>query len=281
MGPMSATSFTVINMLEIFNYNFMIRAAIAGIITAVIAPLIGSFLVVKRYSLIADTLSHIALAGVAIGLLTHTQPLYTAVIFTVIVSIVIEFVRSKADLSADAVLAMFLPGGLALSLVLLSLAGGFNSNLFSYLFGSITTVRQEELLMMFALGVTVVGIVTIYYRQFLYASFDEESARVNGINVRAINTLLVILTAITVSLSMRIIGILLVGALMVIPVTTAMQIGKSFKASLLLSILFANVSVIAGLVISFYYNLPAGGSIVLFALCIFLLVAAKKRLLRL
>lgn len=264
-------------MLEIFQYSFMIRAFLAGLMIAVIAPLIGSFLVIRRYSLIADALSHVALAGVAIGLLFGTQPLITTAILTVIASIAIEKLRVSKNIPGDVVLAMFIPGGLALAIVLISVANGFNANLFTYLFGSITTVKEGELWLTLGLGLSTIAVTVLLYKKLLYSSFDEESAKVSGVPVGLVNTILVILTAITVSLSMRVVGILLIGALMVIPVVTAMQIARSFYQSVLFSVGFALFSVTTGLFLAYYFNLPAGGAIVLLSLGIFGLVALFKR----
>lgn len=265
-------------MLDIFQYDFMIRAFIAGLVIAVVAPIIGHFLVMKRFSLIADTLSHIALAGVAIGLLTGTQPLITTVIVTVLAAFAIEKIRTAQNISGETVLAMFLPGGLALAVVLLSFSNGFNANLFSYLFGSITTVRSEEVLLIVGLGAVAVSVIVFGFKNFLFAAFDEESAQVSGVPVKTTNTVLLILTAVTVSLAMRIVGILLVGALMTIPVVTSMLIATSFKHSIYLSIVYAAMSVWLGLFAAFYVNIPAGGAIVLLALGLFLLTALVKKI---
>lgn len=263
-------------MLEIFQYSFMVRAFIVGLLIAVIAPLIGNFLVVRRFSLIADTLSHIALAGIGLGLLLGTQPLPVTVVVTVLAGLAIEWLRSHRKLPAEAVLAMFLPGGLAISVVLISLANGFNTNLFSYLFGSITTVRPEELGLV--LGLAMAALLTVWrlYRQLLYTSFDEEAARVSGIRVGLVNSALLTLTAVTVTLAMRVVGVLLIGALMVIPAVTAMQLARSFRQSLFLSVGLAVLAVVAGLLAAYYLNLPAGASIVLFSLGLFGLSALRK-----
>jgi zinc transport system permease protein len=264
-------------MLEIFSYSFMVRAFIAGIVIGVVAPLIGTFLVARRYSLIADTLGHISLAGVAIGLLLNINPLVSALILSILMSLVIDKLRSNKLVSGESALAMLLSGGLALAIVLISLAKGFNVDLFSYLFGSITTVNTTDLLLIIPLGVIIAITVVIYYKQFLYISFDEEGARLSGINVPAFNILLMVLTAIIVSLSIRIVGSLLIGALIVIPVVTAGQIARSFKASLYLSVLFSVISVIAGLFASYYFNLAAGGTIVLVALIIFAITSFFRK----
>lgn len=264
-------------MLEIFSYSFMIRAFLAGMMIAVIAPAIGNFLVVRRFSLIADTLSHLALSGVAIGLLLHTQPIITTVIVTIIAALAIEKIRTSKNLPGEAVLAMFLPGGLALSIVLISIANGFNANLFSYLFGSITTVTSVDLWVILALGIITLSLLLVFYRKLLFAAFDEESAKVSGINVSLINIILIVLTAVTVSVSMRVVGILLIGALMVIPVVTAMQIAKSFFQTVLYSIVFSLLAVVIGLFTSYYLDLPAGGVIVLFSLAMFSVIAFFKK----
>lgn len=266
-----------LNMFDIFQYSFMVRAFLAGAMIAVIAPLIGNFLVIRRFSLIADTLSHVALAGVAVGLLIGTQPLLTTVLFTVAASYLIERLRAGKNIPGEAVLAMFLPGGLALSIVLISLANGFNANLFSYLFGSITTVQQADLWLILMLGIVTLTTILIFYKKLLFSSIDEEGARVSGIPVELMNMTLIILTAITISLSMRVVGALLIGALIVIPVVTGMQIGRSFKQSVYFSIMFALIAVFAGLFAAYYFNLPAGGAIVLFSLGIFSVTALLRK----
>lgn len=256
-------------MLDIFQYSFMARAFIAGIAIAVMAPLIGNFLVMRRYSLIADTLAHIALAGVAIGLFIGIYPLFTAVIVAVISAVAIEKLRSNRKISGETVLAMFLPAGLSLALILINLSKGLNINIFSYLFGSISTVAPQDLRLIIVLGAGTLAAVGIFYKQLLYVCFDQEGAKISGIRVGLINGVLMALTAIIVSLAIRVVGALLIGALMVIPVVTATNISKSFKKNILFSICFALLSVITGLYFSYYLDLPAGAAIVLTSLIIF------------
>jgi len=263
-------------MLDIFTYSFMIKAFIAGIVIGTIAPLIGTFLVARRFSLIADTLGHISLAGIALGLLLHINPILTALVASIATAILVDKIRQNKHISGESALAMLLSGGLALAIVLIGLAQGFNVDLLSYLFGSITTVTSFDLYLIVPLGLLIIAVVYIFYKQFLYIAFDEEGARVSGINVKILNILLMVLTATAVSLSIRIIGSLLIGALLVIPVTTASQISKSFRQSLLLSVIISLVSVIAGLFASFYLNLPAGGAIVLISLIIFAFTYISK-----
>lgn len=263
---------------DLFQYGFMVRAFLAGIIVAIVAPFIGNFLVVRRLSLVADTLSHVALTGVAIGLLIGVDPLVTTIIATVVTAYIIEEIRSSEYVSAESILAMILPGGLALALILISLANGFNTNLFTYLFGSITTVTETDIWVILSLGVGIGGVLMTFYREFTYTSFDEVSARTSGISVKLFNHLFMILIALTVSVAMKVVGALLIGALMIIPVITAMQVVKGFKASIIASIGVACASVFVGLVVSYYANLPGGATIVVSLICMFCVAFFMKKL---
>lgn len=255
----------------------MIRAFLAGILIAVIAPLSGTFLVARRYALIADSLAHVSLAGVAIGLLTGTYPILTALVIAILAAVLIEKLRSSRRVSGDTALAMFLSGGLALAVVLIGLARGFNVDLFSYLFGSITTVRPQDIWVILGLGIVVLATVVLLYKEFLFLSFDDEAAAVSGLPTRALNTIFVILTVVTVVLSMRIVGALLIGALMVIPVVTASQFARSFRQTILIAVVLSLLAVIGGLFVSYYFDLAAGGVIVLLALLLFGFTALVSR----
>lgn len=264
------------NMLEIFHYSFMIRAFLAGGVIGVIAPLIGVFLVAKRYSLMADSLAHVSLAGVALGILLGIYPVYTAIAVAIGAALVIEKLRSQQHVSGELALAMFLSAGLAIAVVLMSFGHGFNIDLLAYLFGSITTVSVQDVLVISILGTVVLAFIAFLYQQFMYLSFDEEAAQVSGVRIPLLNTLLMILTAVTVSVAMRIVGVLLIGALMVIPVVTATQLRRSFSQTILISVALSLVSVLTGLFGSFYLNLPAGGAIVVSSLVLFFLSLLKK-----
>jgi zinc transport system permease protein len=258
-------------MLEIFQYDFMVRAFIAGLAIAIIAPLIGTFLVVRRYSLMADTLAHVSLLGVSFGLLLRINPIVTALGISVLASAAIEKLRRERKIFGESVLALFLTGSLAIATVLISISKGFNGSLFSYLFGSIATVSQIDLYLILSLGLVVLLTVYLLYKELFAISFDEELAGVNGLPVKVLNLALVALAAITVSLSMRIVGVLLISALMVIPVLAAMQYKRNFKQTLWLAVLFSLLSVLVGLVSSYYLDLASGGTIVIIALIIFFL----------
>ena len=264
-------------MFDIFQYGFMIRGFEAGIIIAVIAPLIGIFLVLRRYSLIADTLSHVSLAGVAIGLLLKVNPLITAIIASVLSSIAIERLRISKRIFGESALSIFLSGSLALAIILIGLAHGFGVDLLSFLFGSITTVKQFDVYIIAVLGILVVAAIIAFYKELLYVTVDEEAAKVSGIPAKFINILLIILSAFTVALSIPIVGVLLISALIVIPVVTALQLKTSFKNTILIAESFSLISVITGIIVSFYLNLSPGGTIVLLAIAIFVLTLFVKK----
>lgn len=255
-------------MLDMFQYSFIIRGFEAGIIIALIAPVIGIFLVLRRYSLIADTLSHVSLAGVAIGLLLKINPLITAIISAVVSSLVIERLRTSKRIFGESALAVFLSGSLALAIILISLAHGFSVDLFNYLFGSITTVKQTDVSIIFILGLLVIAGIFAFYKELVYITVDEEAAKVSGIPTRFINILFIILAALTVALSIPIVGVLLIGALIVIPVVTALQLRQSFRRTIFIAQAVSVFSVIAGIISSFYLNVSTGGTIVLISLCL-------------
>lgn len=257
-------------MLEIFEFDFMIRAFTAGLIVAVIAPVIGTFLVVRRYSLLADAIAHVSLAGVAVGLLTKSNPVITAAVVSVLTAFGIEKLRGAKKIFGESALALFLWGGLASAVVIISLARGFNVDLFSFLFGSIITVASADLYYILIFGALILAAVILFYKELFLVSFDEELARVNGLHAVRFNLLLLVAAALTVSLSMRIVGVLLIGALMVIPVLTAMLFSRSFKHTLFLSIAISLAAVIAGLFLSYYLDLASGGTIVLVSLSFFI-----------
>ncbi len=245
------------------------RGLEAGIIVAVIAPLIGIFLVLRRYSLIADTLSHVSLAGIAIGLLLGINPVLAALGAAVVASLGIERLRTSKKVYGESALALFLSGSLAVAVVILSLAHGFNANLFSYLFGSIVTVTMNDVWMIFVLAIIVVTTLGIHYKPLVYITFDEEAAKVSGVKTQRLNTVLIILSALTVALAIPIVGVLLISALIVIPVVTALQLKKSFAITIIYAEIFSLISVVAGIFASFYFNLSTGGTIVLIMLTIF------------
>ncbi len=255
-------------MLNLFQYDFVVRGLIAGLIIAIVAPTIGVFLVLKRYSLIADTLSHVSLAGIAAGLLLGINPLLTAIGATAVSSILIDKLRLSRKFYGESALALFLSGSLALAVVLIGISHGFNTSLLNYLFGSIATVTNSDIYTVSILGVIVLVILTIIYKELFFITFDEDSAKVSGIKVNAINTVFIILAAITISLAIPIVGILLISALLVIPTVASLQFKKSLFPTILIAQVISVLSVFSGIILSFYFNLAPGGSIVLISLLI-------------
>jgi zinc transport system permease protein len=263
---------------EFLEYSFMHRAFAAGTVTALICPAIGVFLVPRRLSLIADTLSHVALAGVALGLLLGVSPVLGALVVTLAGAVGMERLRSRGALQGDAALAVFLSGGFALAVVLISLARGFNADLFAILFGSILTVSPTDVWLIVALGAVVALTIGSFYPHLLAITLNEELARTSGIPVRGLNLLLTVLTALTTVVAMRMVGVLLVSAMIVIPALTGFTLGRSFRQATLIAIVMALGSMTVGLIAAYYLRLAAGGAVVLTALLAFGLGSVTRRL---
>lgn len=259
-------------MPEIFQYSFMVRALLAGLIVAVTVPVLGSFLVARRYSLIADSLAHVSLAGVGAGLLFGASPVFIAIPATVAGALLLEWLRQKKHISGDIGLAILMSSGLALAVVLANFAHGANADFSSYLFGSITTTSQLDVILLAIAGALCLVLVGCNYRGLMHIAFDEDGARIAGYKVTLLNYMLAALTALIVVLSLRIVGGLLMSALLVMPVVTASQFTRSFGRTIAVAIASAMFAVILGLIAAFYAGLATGGAIVLAALV--LLVSA-------
>lgn len=265
-------------MFELFSYDFMVRAFVAGGVVSITAPLLGIFMTVRRQSLIADTLAHASLAGVAIGFALSVNPLLAAAISAVLAALLIERLRTSGRLSGESSLALVLSGSLALAVVLMSAEKKFNAGILSYLFGGITTVTQDDMMLIGIVGAIVVLIVILFFRQFFLLAFDEELAQAQGVKTAFFNVLLAIATAAVVAVGMRVVGVLLIGALMVIPVLAASLFGQSFKMTAVIAVVISLLSVLFGLTVSYYLDLAAGGTIVLFTIFFFLISGALKRI---
>lgn len=264
-------------MFEIFEYSFMVRAFIGGLIIALILPLLGNFLVARRYSLIADSLAHVSLAGVGAALLAEISPLFFAIPAAITGAVIMEWLRQNRRLSGDVGLAIVMSAGLAIAVVLSNMAQKNSSDFAAFLFGSVSTTTQTDLWVLGAAAVATIFIASVWYRTLLHISFDEDSARISGYRVTLLNYLLVITTAIVTVLSIRIVGGLLISALLVIPVVAAAQISKSFLQNIIFSIIFAALAIIIGLYVAFYAGLAAGGAIVLTALALLICAIILRR----
>ena len=261
-------------MPEIFQYEFMNRAIVASVLVGATAPAFGVFLVLRRLALIADTLSHVAFAGVAIALITKTFTPIVALIATTTAAVSIEELRMRRLLPGDAVLALFLYGALALAVVLISAADGFNSTIFSYLFGSLLAVSNTDLWWMVTLALVIALFMFMFRFELAQISFDSDLAKTNGVRVHMLNLGLAVLTAATITVSMRVVGILLVGALIVIPVLVSIRVVKGLTRTVLVSSVIGVFVAVFGMVISFYADLAPGGSIVLTSIALLIIVEA-------
>jgi zinc transport system permease protein len=261
-----------------FEYDFMQRAFLAGFIIATLASISGSFVVLKRYSMMTETLAHSALVGVAVGLFAGLSPLWMAVIMAIFSAWLIEYLRSSFHLYSDAILAIFLSGGLALAIIIVSLGGAFNNSLFSYLFGSILAVNEDDLVTMGIFGSISLVLLLGFSKELFFIAYDEEVARTSGIKVKMLNYLLVTVVAVIIALSIRVVGTLLIGALMVIPSIAALQYRQGFIKTVLISLSFALSSVAIGMTLSYYYSLPSGATIVMCVIGFFIIsLVVNKR----
>ncbi|MCX7795571.1 MAG: metal ABC transporter permease [bacterium] len=261
--------------MDIFRYTFMQYALINGIFIGILCPLIGVFLVLKNLSLIADGVAHFSFGGIALGIILGFSPNVMILVFSIVGALLVNYIVRRSKLYGDTAIAILLSTGLALGITIISMAKGTNFNINSYLFGSLLAIDKSELVFALSFGIPVIILVLLLYKPLLYITFDEDSARASGLPVEMLNTLLVLIGAITVAITIRIAGILLASALVVIPVATGMQVSKSFKGALLSSIIFGVISVILGLFLSYYLNIAPGGAIVLVNVLIFLMSLSR------
>lgn len=264
-------------------YDFMRFSFISGLIVGLIAPLIGTFIVIRRLSLIADALSHVTLGGITFGVYlssligTTINPLITGILFSVAGALGIERLRTVYKHYQELAIPIIMSFGIALSVLFLSLADGFNQDLFGYLFGSISAVSISDLILIAVIGVIVLTFIYLFYKEMLLVSFDEEYANVMNIS-KWIHFMFIIVVALVISASMRIVGILLVSALMTLPVASAMRVTSSFRQLMIFSVILGEASVIAGLFLSFYLNISPGGTIVLVSILILLVTILLDRM---
>ncbi|QFF99455.1 metal ABC transporter permease [Psychrobacillus glaciei] len=274
-------------MIESFiQYQFLQNAFISGLIIGIIAPLLGVFIIVRRLSLIADALSHVTLAGIAgslylsqsVGVLAFLNPLYLGIVASVTGSLFIERLRRMYKHYEELAIPIIMSAGLGFSAIFISLAEGFSSDLFSYLFGSVSAVSRQDLWIVIFIALIVIVFLTLFYKELFVLSFDEEYAKASGLPAKWIHILFMIVTALVIAGSMRIVGILLVSSLMTLPVAAAMRIAKGFKQAIIFSVLFGELAVIIGLVSAFYMNLAPGGTIVVTSIIILLLTLTFKKM---
>jgi len=270
----------------ILQYEFLQNAFLSGIIIGAIAPLLGVFIVVRRLSLIADALSHVALAGIAASLFfgkyssffLGLNPMYMGMAFSVGGAVLIEKLRTVYKHYQELAIPIILSGGIGLSVIFISLADGFNTDLFSYLFGSVSAVSRTDLWTIIIISIFVVLTIGLIYKELFLLSFDEEYAKATGIAAKSIHFIFIVMVALVIAASMRIVGILLVSSLMTLPVAASIRIANGFKQTILYSVIFGEASVLGGLFLSYYLDLAPGGTIVMIAVLILIITVILKKL---
>lgn len=252
-------------------YGFMQRALIAGLFISLACAILGVFLILRRDAMIGHGLAHVTFGGVALGLFLKVMPLLVAVAVAVLCALGVVKLKKKAGLYGDTAIGIFSSIGIAMGVVLASLAGSFNVDLFGYLFGNILAIEKSEVFLSIALAVLVFLVIGLFYQELIYITFDPESAKTSGIPVSRLDNVLAILTAVTVVLGMKVVGLLLVSALLVIPSAAGLQVANSFRLAVWLSSIIAVVSLMTGLTMAFYWDIPASGAVILLSFIIFVI----------
>lgn len=265
-------------LLTLFNYSFITKAYLAGAFIAALCAMLGLILVLKKLSLIGDGLSHVSFGAIALGLFLGIYPIYLAIPIVLLASYLILKLTEKTKIYGDAAIGVISSLGIASGVILSSISKGFNIDLFSYLFGNILAISQTEVYLSITLSIIVLLIIIFLYQDLFSTTFDEEYAKASGINSKKINLILTFLTAIVIVLAIKVVGVMLVSALLILPAVTALQISKSFKMAMIQSVIFAILSVLIGITISFYADLPAGATIILVSFSFFItsLLIGKK-----
>lgn len=250
-------------MFEIFSYTFMQKALLGGLIVGFAAPLIGVFVVLRKMSLIGDSLSHVALSGVVLSIIAGVNPIIGAIVFSLSAALGIQKLRERYKEYEELSLAVIMSAGIALAVVLVGVSKNTSINFMTFLFGSISMITYREIVYMLCLTILIVIFIRKNMSSLFSISFDEESAKVSGIDVNKINIIFMMILALTIVVSMRIVGVLLISSLMTIPVACAMQLSKDFKSTIIIAIMVGELSVILGIIFSFYFDVASGGTIVL------------------
>ncbi len=258
-------------MLDFWHYAFMQRALLGGVMVGLLTAIIGVYVVLKGMSFMGAGVAHASFGGVALGFLLGVDPLWTAVGFCLLVAWGIGMVTRRGGIKEDTAVGIFFASTMAFGVLLIGLMHGYNVDLFSYLFGSILAITAADLKMVLGVGVVALLMVALLYKEFLYITFDPETARVNGLPEPALYYLLLALIALTIVVSIKVVGIVLVSALLVTPAASAYQLSRTFGRMMALSALFGVLSVVVGLVLSYYLNTASGATVVLTATVIFAL----------
>ncbi|TYW26342.1 metal ABC transporter permease [Listeria monocytogenes] len=270
----------------LLQYDFIRNTFIVGLVIGIVAPLLGSFIVVRKLSLMADALSHVTLGGIAVSLflsktclpLAALNPLYLGFGFSVVGSLLMEKLRTVYKHFEELAIPIIMSAGMGFSVIFISLANGFNTDLFSYLFGSVSAVSRTDMITIVVTAIIVFIVILSLYKELFLLSFDEEYAKVSGLKAKVFDVIFMVLVALVIASSMRIVGILLVSSLMTLPVAAAIRIAKGFKQTILLSILFGEIAVIGGLFTAYYLNLAPGGAIVIISVLLLIVTILYQKI---
>lgn len=261
-----------------FLYGFMQRAFQASILISIIAPILGLFLILRRQSLMADTLSHVSLVGIALGLLLGIEPTITNIFVVILAALLLEYLRSVYRSYSEISIAMLMSGGMALALVLMTFTSNASAmSIDSFLFGSIVTISPLQIILLTILTIVIVVLYVAFRKPMYVLTFDEETAFTSGLPIRLMSILFNVLTGVTVAVIMPIMGALLVSAVLILPAAISMRISKSFNGVILLGVVFSLIGTLGGLVLSYQYATPPGATITLIFLAIFFLVSLIKK----
>jgi zinc transport system permease protein len=278
MNAKAFSEMSAVNIFELFGYRFFQNALVGGIVAAAACAAVGLFLILKKEAMIGDGIAHTAFGGIALGLLFGVNPLFTALGASVLAVLGVSYMRRKGVAPSDSAIAIMLTLGFSVGLIVISVAGGFNVELFSYLFGSILTIDEADLLLVSLLGVLVLVFIGFFRRELLSMVFDEDDSRVMGIPTNAFSLAFDLLVAATIVLSIKVIGTILVVALLVLPGLSALQLSLSFRKTILAAIGFSMMSTVLGILFSAALNVATSGLIVFVSVLFFLLTMAYKKL---
>jgi zinc transport system permease protein len=265
------------DVINFLSYGFIQRALIAGCFIAILCSTLGVFLVLRRLSLIGDGLAHVTFGSIALGLLFNWYPIYVSIPIVLVSSVWILKLTERARLYGDTAIGIVSSAGIAGGILIASIADGFNVDLFSYLFGNILAISSAEVTISITLSIIVISTIIAFYNELLSLTFDEEFAQTTGINTRRINTVFVLATALTIVLATKVVGVLLVSALLIVPAAASLQVARGFKVAVVFAIIIGICSVLGGIVISFLLDLPAGATIVMLSIFFFMLAYLSRR----
>ncbi|MDZ7838956.1 MAG: metal ABC transporter permease [Actinomycetota bacterium] len=267
-------------MADFLTYPFLQRALVSGLIIGIACSLIGVFVVLQKMSFFANAIAHSSLAGIALGFLLGINPIVSAVIFGIIIAVLVAYLKNRSTLSVDTIIGIFLPTSMAIGVLIIGLIKGYKPDLLSYLFGNILAVDTFYLYLSLGLGLAVIIILAIFFKPYMFITFDRELAALQGVRVAVYDYLFIIMVAATVIISTKVLGIILVSALIVIPAASSKNISSNFTQMVIFSVLFGFVSSLSGLVLSYVFNLASGATIIMVSAAIFFITLPIKRAVR-